>query len=130
MTNHRRSDGKRGSGEQLEHSLGEDVGGRVADREEATLRCRGDYFHLVTVDEFPPEVTFGSVDRADHGCFGETSSDGGGQPSDGGALGHRSLGTVGQLDRDVGHWASVGEALRTSEPDRPGRVRRLDVQVG
>ena len=59
----RRADGEGGAREQVEHRLGQHVGRRVADREEAPVVGLGDDGGVVAVVEGPDQVALGAVDR-------------------------------------------------------------------
>jgi hypothetical protein len=100
---HRRADGERGAGEQLQHRLGHHVGGGVADRVQPTLGRGRDDLDLVAVGQLPVEVALGAVHHPDDGVLGQSAADPRGQLDHGGAGGNRSLRVVGQRDRDVGH---------------------------
>ena len=60
----RRTDGELGAGEQVEHGLGQDVRGRVAERVPTSVGGRHDDLDAVAVDQHPVEISLDPVDPA------------------------------------------------------------------
>jgi hypothetical protein len=96
-----RPDGEGGTGEQLEHGLGEHVRGRVPDRVAAPLAVRGDDRHGVAVPQGGDEIAFLAVDLGDHRGLGEAPADARGEVPRGGAGLQHARGAVRQADADL-----------------------------
>ena len=122
----RRADAERGPGEQVEHSLGEDVGRRVADREQAPTRVRRHDRDLIPVGEGVHEVPFLAVDHGDHRRLAQALADLGRQLAGGGAGRDLALGTVRQRDRElvVHDRARLPTTLSVPEPRSGGEDRK------
>src|SRR5690606_18805581 len=99
----RRADAEGGPREEVEHRLGEDVGGRVADRGGAAFAVGRDDGDAVAVVQLGGEVALLAVDLGDDGVAGQAGTDAAGQVERGRALLHRARGTVGQRHSDLGH---------------------------
>jgi hypothetical protein len=99
----RRADAERGVGEQVEHRLGQHVGGRVADRVQALLAVGGDDGHAVAVGQLGRQVALLAVDLGDHRRLGQPGADALRQAERSRAGRERTLRSVGQGDVDLGH---------------------------
>ena len=75
----RRADAEGGAGPQVEHRLGHDVRGRVADRVEAALALRGDDGDGGPVGQGVAQVALDAVDVDDDRRLGQPGTDGAGQ---------------------------------------------------
>ena len=116
----RRADAERGPGEQVEHRLRQHVGRRVADRVQPPLAVGRDDGDAVAVGQLGAEVALVTVDLGDDRRLGQPRPDALGQAERGGARCHGPRGTVGQVDRDVGHAREVTDRCRRL----PNRMRR------
>ena len=111
---------ERGAGPELEHGLGEHVGRGVADVLERPGVLDGDDADGVAVVQPVIEVDGLAVHLDDQRVLGQPLADRGGQVGAGRALVQGALGTVGQLDGDVGH---APQATGVPQPSRTGFVR-------
>jgi hypothetical protein len=100
---HRGADAEGGVGEQVEHRLGQHVGGRVADDVEAVVAVGGDDADRVAVVQLGGQVALLAVDDGHDRRFGQRPPDGRRQVTRRGARGQGAGGTVGQRDLDLWH---------------------------
>jgi hypothetical protein len=108
-----RPDSERGSGVQVEHGLGQDMGRRVPDRVEPAVRGCSHDGDLVAVFERPDEIALDAVDAGDHRRLAQARADRGSQIARGRPGGDRFGRAIGKPDRDL---VGRGHPLRVGRP--------------
>ena len=99
----RRTAGEGRAGPQLEHRLGQHVGGGVTDVLERVGVAVGEDAHLRTVGQRSGQVDRLAVGLDHQRRLGQTRADVGGQVGAGGTVGQGANGSVGQRDGELGH---------------------------
>ena len=96
----RRADGHLGTGEQLLHGLGEDVGRVVADGLEGFGIIAHDQFEVARAAQRPVEIALFAVQGDQGRALGQRGGDGGGHVTAGGVVGILARGAVGEFEVD------------------------------